>query len=37
MFDEDIQMIEDKIFNQTYRKGKRENIEDILYDYYWGR
>ena len=36
-FDENIQMIEDKLFNQAYRKGKRENIEDILYNYLWGR
>jgi glycosyltransferase involved in cell wall biosynthesis len=36
-FDERVQIIEDSTFNNAYRKGKRENITDILYHYLWGR
>ncbi|MBQ4031520.1 MAG: glycosyltransferase family 2 protein [Bacilli bacterium] len=28
---------EDELFNKEVRKGKKENIEDILYFYNWGR
>lgn len=36
-FDEEVQIIEDGKFNSMYRKGKRANIEDVLYYYLWGR
>ena len=36
-FDPNINIGEDKYFNELVRKGKRENILDILYYYNWGR
>jgi glycosyltransferase involved in cell wall biosynthesis len=37
LFEEGIQIHEDSIFNLKYRKGKRENIEEVLYYYFFNR
>ena len=36
-FDSNKNIGEDEKFNKEVRKGKKENIEDILYFYNWGR
>ena len=36
-FNPNINVGEDEVFNKEVRKGVKENIEDVLYFYNWGR